>query len=78
MKYKDVLPELSSAYDAISATALATTYNSEAINQGSEIIRFAKSYQDLADELAKPSADAAAMKNLTEKLGDASKKYFKD
>ena len=78
MKYKEVLPDLANAFEAISATALATTYNSEAINQGSEIIRFAKSYQELADELAKPSADAAAMKNLTEKLGDASKKYFKD
>ncbi len=78
MKYKDVLPDLSNAYEAISATALATTYNSEAINQGCEIIRFSKSYQDLADELAKPSADVAALKNLTEKLSDASDKYFKD
>jgi hypothetical protein len=78
LKYKDALSNLSGAYEAISATELATRYNAEAINGGSEIISFSRSYQALADELAKPAAEAKELNNLTEKLRTASVRYFKD
>ena len=78
LKYSDALQNLSKAYEAISATELATRYNAEAINRGCEIITFARSYQALADELAKPVAEAKELNSLTEKLLTASGKYFKD
>ena len=78
LKYSDALLNLSNAYEAISATELATRYNAEAINRGCEIITFMRSYQSLADELAKPPAEAKELKSLTEKLLIASGKYFKD
>ena len=78
LKYSDALLNLSNAYEAISATELATRYNAEAINRGCEIITFMRSYQSLADELAKPPAEAKELKILTEKLLIASGKYFKD
>ena len=76
--YRDALPNLSDAYEAISATEMATRYNAEAINRGSEIITFARSYQPLADELAKPNADSKEITRITEKLQAAAVKYFKD
>jgi len=78
LKYSDALLNLSNAYEAISATELATRYNAEAINRGCEIITFMRSYQSLADELAKPPAEAKELKSLTKKLQIASGKYFKD
>lgn len=78
LKYRDVLPDISKAYETISATELATRYNSEAINGGCEIIRFAGNYRTLAEELAKPEADTKELNSLTEKLLSASAKYFKD
>ena len=78
LKYRDALLNLSNAYEAISATELATRYNAEAINRGSEIISFARSYQSLADELAKTPAESKELNSLTEKLLRASDKYFKD
>ena len=78
LKYRDALLNLSNAYETISATELATSYNAEAINRGCEIISFAKSYKALANELAKPPAEAKELNSLAEKLLIASGKYFKD
>jgi hypothetical protein len=78
LKYRDALLYLSNAYEKLSATEIATRYSAEAINRGCEIISYAKSYNDLASELAKPAADATALNNASEKLQTASVKYFKN
>jgi len=78
VKYTEALLNLSNAYETLSETEMATRYTSEAINRGSEIISYARSYRKLYDELFKSKADVAALNDITEKLLAASVKYFKD
>jgi hypothetical protein len=77
-KYRDALLSLSNAYETLSSNEIARRYTSEAINRGSEIISYARSYSNLASELSKPSADASVLGSIIEKLKSASAKYFND
>lgn len=77
-KYRDVLLNLSNAYETLSATEPATRYTNEAIYRGCEIINYAKKFNNLAAALAKPSAETTGTDILIEKLRKASAEYFKD
>jgi hypothetical protein len=78
LKYRDALLNISNAYEVLSATELATRYNSEAINRGCEIISYSRSFNNLADELANKTADKKGISSITEKLKTAAVRYFKD
>ena len=77
-KYGEALSDISTAYETINKYEIAVRYNAEAIRSGSEIITYSRSFNKLADELAKPKPDQDVIKNLTKQVSEASRKYFKD
>lgn len=77
-KYRDALYNISTAYETINKYETAVRYNSEAIVRGCEIIAFARSFNNLAEELAKAAPDAQLLRKYTNQVSDASVNYFKN
>ena len=77
-KYGDALSLIANAYDTINKYEAAVRYNSEAIMQGFEIVAFSRSFNKLADELAKPKPDQQVVQTLTKQVAEASDRYFKN
>jgi len=78
LKYRDALYYISSAYETINKYENAVRFNAEAINRGSEIIPFARNFDKLAEELAKPAPDQQLLRKYINQATETSKKYFKD
>jgi hypothetical protein len=76
-KYRDVLLNLSNAYETLSSTEPATRYTNEAIYRGCEIIAYAKKFNNLATAMAKSPSEPPGT-DIVEKLRKTSAEYFKD
>jgi len=77
-KYGEALTDIATAYETINKYEAAVRYNSEAIMRGGEIISFTRSFNKLADELAKPKPDQQVIKTLSKKIKESSEEYFKN
>ncbi|HPT13842.1 MAG TPA: S46 family peptidase [Bacteroidales bacterium] len=78
LAYRDALFSISKAYETINKYELATTYNSEAINRGCEIISFSRQLNALAKELGSEKPDQEAINKLKERLKSSAEQYFKN
>lgn len=78
LAYRDALFSISKAYETINKLELASTYNSEAINRGCEIISFSRQLTSLAKELASEKHDQEAINKLKQKLKLSAEQYFKN
>jgi len=78
LAYRDALFSISKAYETINKYELATTYNSEAINRGCEIISFSRQLNALAKELVSDKPDQEVINKLKERLKSSSEQYFKN
>jgi hypothetical protein len=78
MQYRDALYNISKAYETINRYESAVRYNSEAINRGCEIIAFSRTFNKLAEELAKKNPDPGKVRDLVNKANEASDQYFKN
>ncbi len=78
VKYRDALFNIDKAYTIINKYEAAVRYNSEAVLGGCEIIRFSRQFNNLIDELTKPTPDQKVVKSLTDKVSQAAVQYFKN
>jgi len=63
VKYREALLNISNAYETINKYEPAVRYNTEAIVRGCEIIAFSRSFNKLAEELAKKEPNEELLKN---------------
>jgi hypothetical protein len=78
LKYRDALLNISNAYETINKYESAVRYNSEAIVRGCEIIAFARNFNKLAEELAKPAPDQQLIRKYSDQVTETSVLYFKN
>jgi hypothetical protein len=78
VKYREALLNISNAYETINKYEPAVRYNTEAIVRGCEIIAFSRSFNKLAEELAKKEPNEQLVKSLTEQVSVTSAQYFKN
>jgi hypothetical protein len=78
LAYRDALFNISKAYETINRYELATTYNSEAINRGCEIIAFSRQLSGLAKELEAQEPDREVIARMKEKYKTALEQYFRN
>jgi len=77
-EYGDALKNIASAYETINTYEPAVRYYSEAIMRGCEIVSFSRSFNKLAEELAKPQPDQKLIKDYSSQISESAAKYFKD
>jgi len=77
-EYGDALKNIASAYETINTYESAVRYYSEAIMRGCEIVSFSRSFNKLAEELAKPQPDQKLIKDYSSQISESAAKYFKD
>jgi hypothetical protein len=78
VKYREALLNISNAYEIINKYEPAVRYNTEAIVRGCEIIAFSRSFNKLAEELAKKEPNQQLIKNYIEQVSATSEQYFKN
>ena len=77
-KYEEALTLIANAYDEIEKTNLTRWYYREAIYYGPEILRYAKSFQNLEKLLNDKNASKEAIAAEVKKLKAGVEKHFKD
>jgi hypothetical protein len=77
-KYGEALTDIATAYETINKYEAAVRYNAEAIMRGGEIISFTRSFNKLADELARPNPDQKVIESLSKRIKENSDEYFKN